>query len=83
MPYRRVDRDTDEDEDEKEASRRRARSKPKTISVHLDRIKRDLVGQERGRGPDELNVGPRGRAAQREYEARRPSDTLRSDESEV
>lgn len=33
-----------------------------------------ILNHGSGRGPDELNLGPRGHAGQREYEARRPGD---------
>ncbi|KAL7418429.1 Xenotropic and polytropic retrovirus receptor 1 [Cryptotrichosporon argae] len=56
-------------------------SRSHALSVRLDRIRSkvlgdaaDVGGGSAGRGPDELNVGPRGHAAQREYEASRPGD---------
>ncbi|OCF44626.1 hypothetical protein I317_01513 [Kwoniella heveanensis CBS 569] len=39
-------------------------------------------GLSGGRGPDAIDAGPRGHAPQREYEARRPGDSMRS-ESEI
>jgi hypothetical protein len=45
----------------------------------LKSIRATIVGESAaGRGPDALNVGARGHAAQREYEARRPGDVVRS-----
>lgn len=38
------------------------------------KIRERVVGSPEGRGPDALNVGARGHAAQREYEASRPGD---------
>lgn len=69
LPYRRVEHDSDE-EDAK-PSLKRTNTK---LSVRLDKIKRGLTGEGSGRGPNELNVGGRGHAQQREYEARRPGD---------
>lgn len=45
----------------------------------LRHLRATIVGESAaGRGPDALNVGARGHAAQREYEARRPGDVVRS-----
>ncbi|KAK1922100.1 EXS-domain-containing protein [Papiliotrema laurentii] len=71
LPYRRIEHDSDEDDKQPELFR----SKTNPITVHLDRLRRELVGEEQGRGPDAENLGPRGHARQREYEARRPGDT--------
>lgn len=77
LPYRRIEHDSDDD-----APIARSESRHSTITVHLDRIRRDIVGEGTGRGPDTLNVGPRGHHRQREYEARRPGDPESSTESE-
>jgi len=47
---------------------------PGVVRKELGKLGDKLVGTEAGRGPDALNVGARGRAGQREYEARRPGD---------
>ncbi|WVR00182.1 hypothetical protein IAU59_007324 [Kwoniella sp. CBS 9459] len=76
------------------SSGRRGRGR-KSFSVQLDRIRRGLrerrataagagagtvLGDDsQGRGPDAINAGPRGHAAQREYEARRPGDSVRGE----
>lgn len=44
------------------------------VRRNLSKLGDKLVGSEAGRGPDALNIGARGRAGQREYEARRPGD---------
>ena len=75
--YRRVEHDSDDD-----AARIRSMSRPNPISVHLDRVRRELTGGGIGRGPDQLNAGPRGHHKQREYEARRPEDDRSSPEAE-
>lgn len=80
LPYRRVERDSDEEEHKPPSTLARQITKTNarrgTISVHLDRIRRELVGEnEAGRGPDAENVGARGHGRQREYEARRPGDS--------
>ncbi|EIW72108.1 hypothetical protein TREMEDRAFT_70627 [Tremella mesenterica DSM 1558] len=64
LPYRRVEHDSDEE----------THLKSHHLSVHLDRL-RQSIRKGSGRGPDELDVGPRGHAASREYEARRPGDS--------
>jgi hypothetical protein len=66
LPYRRVDNDTEDDDDKGPAR--------SAFSIHLDRIRRGLVGDGKGRGPDALSLGPRGGVLTREYEARRPTD---------
>lgn len=71
LPYRRIEHDSDEDD----KAPQRVKSRQNPITVQLDRLRRELVGgDDNGRGPDEPNVGPRGHARQREYEARRPGD---------
>lgn len=45
-----------------------------SVSERWTRIRNRLIGRGKGRGPDELDVGPRGRRGTREYEARRPGD---------
>jgi hypothetical protein len=52
-----------------------------SLAIKLDKLRKEIVGEARdrvakgdGRGPDELDVGPRGHARQRDYEARRPGD---------
>jgi len=77
LPYRRVEHDTDDDDD-----LRAGMTRPNPISFHLDKMKRSLIGEGAGRGPDTLNVGPRGHLNQREYEARRPGDRHSSTETE-
>lgn len=43
--------------------------------VHkFNKWRRKVIGNPTGRGPDALNVGARGHAAQREYESHRPGD---------
>lgn len=65
LPYRRIDPDTDDDD---------LTSKPKDRS-NLDKLRAKILGRTtHGRGVDALNVGPRGHAKQREYEASRPGD---------
>ena len=81
LPYRRIEHDSDEDDKSPSSHslvRQITRTKPQkqnSLSVHLDRIRRELVGgHDTGRGVDSENVGPRGHMRQREYEARRPGD---------
>ncbi|ORY33360.1 EXS family-domain-containing protein [Naematelia encephala] len=74
LPYRRVEHDID-DEDFGDSHQTPKKTNP--LSVRLDRFRRGLVGESAGRGPGALNVGARGHAGQREYEARRPGDLRR------
>ena len=78
LPYRKVDHDSDDDENDRVLN-------SKSFSVRLARLRKDLTGinDRGGRGPDELNVGPRGHARQREYEARRPGDSESPEEGQV
>lgn len=69
LPYRRIEHDSDEDD------KFESEQPSKGISSHWKKIKMELVGKSKGRGPDEVNAGPRGHERQREYEARRPGDT--------
>lgn len=64
LPYRKL---TTDDSEMRTAHKGPVRRK-------LDELGDKLVGTEAGRGPDALNVGARGRAGQREYEAQRPGD---------
>jgi hypothetical protein len=79
LPYRQQN---DSDDDPKDM--RRVGDHP--VAQKLRQIHLSLVGKDTaGRGPDALNVGARGHAAQREYEARRPGDSgpRSSDDSAV
>lgn len=83
LPYRRVEQDEDSDEN---PLTRKTSAKSHTLSVQLDKLRKNLVGKTAGgRGPEALDVGPRGHAPQREYEARRPGDSTspRLDQGEV
>lgn len=51
------------------------RTLPFALVHKLQKFKSRVVGRSGGRGPDALNVGPRGHAAQREYESSRPGDS--------
>ncbi|GMK56353.1 hypothetical protein CspeluHIS016_0301930 [Cutaneotrichosporon spelunceum] len=53
-------------------------TKETPLMAKLKHFGATLVGDPSGRGPDALNVGARGHSAQREYEARRPGDYVRS-----
>ena len=57
-------------------------SRPNPISVHLDRIRRDLKGHGNGTGPSQENGGTRNRHSQRTYEARRAEHTQESTSTE-
>ncbi|CAD6576022.1 MAG: hypothetical protein TREMPRED_001560 [Tremellales sp. Tagirdzhanova-0007] len=70
LPYRRIEKESDDD-----ADLHRAMTRPNPISVHLDRIRRDLTGNGNGPGPTHENGGTRNRHSQRKYEARRAEDT--------
>lgn len=75
LPYRDTKRSDDEDDDLGPAKEH----KSTPIIARLKRIRAAVVGPESGgRGLDALNVGARGHAAQREYEARRPGDMIRT-----
>lgn len=67
MPYRRTPSDSDDDENDilgKEHHK-----------TQLDKLRNKVLGRSsQGRGPNALNVGARGHAKQREYEAGRPGD---------
>jgi hypothetical protein len=69
LPYRRVENDSDEDD------KFETKEQSKGVSSRWKKIKLELIGKSKGRGPDEVNAGPRGHERQREYEARRPGDT--------
>ncbi|KAK4685855.1 hypothetical protein P7C73_g4278, partial [Tremellales sp. Uapishka_1] len=69
LPYRKADKDSDEED--VTPSKEKGNS---MFSVQLDKLRRGFTGGD-GRGPNELNVGARGHAGQREYEARRPGDS--------
>lgn len=77
LPYRRVDRESDDEDEVKRVLSRASAKKKNPMSVRLSRFKRGLVGSAEGRGPEALNVGARGHAPQRDYEARRPGDIPR------
>lgn len=65
LPYRRTDPDSDDDG---------FSSQPKDRG-NLDKLRAKVLGRTtHGRGADALNVGARGHARQREYEASRPGD---------
>jgi hypothetical protein len=66
LPYRKLTKD------ESDAAPRSAHRG--VVRQKLTQLGDKLVGAEAGRGPDALNVGARGRASTREYEARRPGD---------
>lgn len=75
LPYRFTKR-SDSDDDFAAA---KSPSKSTPLMAKLKSIRATIVGESAaGRGPDALNVGARGHAAQREYEARRPGDVVRS-----
>jgi len=75
LPYRQA-QDSDDDAKGMTKVSVSAAKGHDTITSRLRNIRQRLVGAEgAGRGPDALNVGARGHAAQREYEARRPGDT--------
>lgn len=74
LPYRSV-KDESEDDD---LGPSKPEHKDTPLVARLRRMRGKVVGHESGRGPDALNVGARGHAAQREYEARRPGDMMGS-----
>ncbi|KLT45695.1 EXS-domain-containing protein [Cutaneotrichosporon oleaginosum] len=75
LPYRFTKRS--DSEDDFGSSTSAVRSTP--LMAKLRHLRATIVGESSaGRGPDALNVGARGHAAQREYEARRPGDLVRS-----
>lgn len=64
LPYRRTEQDSDVDDDFKPAK-----------DSNLTKLRQKVLGRtSEGRGANALNVGARGHARQREYEASRPGD---------
>ncbi|BEI88828.1 uncharacterized protein CcaverHIS019_0201900 [Cutaneotrichosporon cavernicola] len=75
LPYRSTKRSDSDDE----YSSVKSSMKTTPLMAKLRHIRTTIVGEHAaGRGLDALNVGARGHAAQREYEARRPGDFVRS-----
>ncbi|WVO14281.1 hypothetical protein L204_101913 [Cryptococcus depauperatus] len=76
LPYRQIGHDSDDEFGDITLEKKRSRSHHPHISVNLDRLRRGARDNNpaEGRGPDALDVGPRGHFHQREYEARRPGD---------
>lgn len=77
LPYRDTKRSDSDDDLGPSKSREPKKATP--LVAKLKRFREAVVGRDgHGRGLDALNVGARGHAAQREYEARRPGDMVRS-----
>lgn len=78
LPYRKTEEEEEDEEDARSTISAKRVDSRSAVSSKLRRIRENLVGQHAsGRGADALNIGPRGHAGQREYEAQRPGDLPR------